>query len=134
MNVFTFTGNLGRDAESRRTQKGDAVANFNVAVKSGYGDREKTTWVRCVLFGKRAEGKLIDYLTKGTQVAVSGELSLDEFDKKDGSKSYSLECNVREIDLIGGRDNGGSSDTDASVGDTTGAALNDSIPFAAEWR
>jgi len=126
MNCYCFTGRLGRDAESRRTQKGDSVANFPVAVKTGYGQNEKTMWVRCALFGKRAEGGLIQYLTKGAQVAVSGELSLDEFTKKDGTTATNLECRVNDVTLIGGkRDNGGSSDTDASVG----GDLDDEIPF-----
>ena len=102
MNVFTATGNLGRDAEVRATQSGLTIASFPVAVQSGYGDNRKTTWVRCSLFGKRAEGKLIGYLVKGAQIAVSGELSLNEYTTKEGEARTTLELRVSEIDLIGG--------------------------------
>lgn len=101
MNVFTFSGNLGGDAEVKYMPSGDAVANFSVAVKSGYGDKEKTNWVRCALFGKRAEGGLIQYLKKGTQVVVSGELSLEEWEGQNG-KGAALSVRVNDVTLAGG--------------------------------
>lgn len=102
MNVWNFTGNLGKDSEVKYTQSGTAICSFSVAVKSGYGDNEKTTWVNCVLFGKRAEGKLPEYLIKGAQVAISGECFLDEWEK-DGVKNKALKVTVDKLDLIGGR-------------------------------
>lgn len=101
MNLFTFTGNLGKDAEVKYTPSGSAICEFSVAVKSGYGDKVKTNWVRCALFGKRAEGGLPPYLVKGTQVAVSGELELQEWENQNG-KGAALSVKVNEIDLIGG--------------------------------
>jgi single-strand DNA-binding protein len=103
MNIFTFTGNLGKDCEVRTTQGGMSVCGFSVAVKSGYGDNQKTTWVMCTLFGKRAEGQLPQYLTKGAQVAISGEAFIDEW-QKDGVTNKVLKVNVDKLDLIGGRD------------------------------
>lgn len=102
MNVFTFTGNLGRDAEVRHTQSGTTVCSFSVAVKSGYGDREKTSWIRCNLWGKRAESGLPQYLTKGQQVAVSGELTVSEYEAQDGTKRTNVEVRVNDVSLIGG--------------------------------
>ena len=101
MNIFTFTGNLGKDCEVRSTQSGMSVCSFSVAVKSGYGDNQKTTWVSCTLFGKRAEGQLPQYLTKGAQVAISGEAFMDEW-QKDGATNKMLKVNVDKLDLIGG--------------------------------
>jgi single-strand DNA-binding protein len=73
MNVLSFTGNLGNDC--RMGQAGQStVCNFTVAVKSGFGQSEQTLWIDCALWGKQAESKLPDYLVKGQQVAVSGEL------------------------------------------------------------
>lgn len=102
MNVFTFSGNLGGDAEVRYMPSGDAVANFSVAVKSGYGDKEKTNWVRCAIFGKRAEGGLIQYLKKGVQVVVSGEFSLDEYEGQNGTKT-TASVRVNDVTLAGGQ-------------------------------
>lgn len=106
MNVFTATGRLGRDAEVRVTQSGTTVANLAIAVDAGYGDKKSTLWLRASLFGKRAEGGLIQYLTKGKQVAVSGELSMSTFQKQDGSQGHSLDLRITEIDLIGGQQQG----------------------------
>ena len=102
MNLFSFTGNLGKDAEVKYLPSGSAVCEFSVAVKSGYGEREKTNWVRCAMFGKKAEGKLPQYLKKGTQVAVSGELELQEWEGQNG-KGAALSVTVQNIDLIGGK-------------------------------
>ena len=74
-NVFSFTGTVGRDAEVRATPSGQTVLNVTVANNVGFGDRQQTLWVRVALWGKRAEGQLQNYLTKGQQIFVSGELS-----------------------------------------------------------
>lgn len=105
MNLFSFTGNLGKDAEVKTLQSGTALCEFSVAVKSGYGDKEKTNWVRCVMFGKKADGQLPQYLRKGTQVAASGELELQEWEGANG-KGAALAVTVQNIDLIGGKQDG----------------------------
>lgn len=99
MNLMTFTGNLGRDAEHRDVS-GTAVINMVVAVKSGYGDKEQTLWMDCAIWGKRAEGQLIDYLKKGQRVSVSGELGTREYDK-DGQTRTALTIRVGHIGLEG---------------------------------
>lgn len=103
MNLFVATGNLGKDAEVKYTPSGTAICTFSLAVKSGYGDKEKTTWINCGLFGKRAEGQLPQYLTKGTQVCVAGEIFLDEWQGQDGATNKMLKMNVDKLDLIGGK-------------------------------
>lgn len=97
MNVFSATGNLGQDCRKNEVN-GTSVCNFSVAVKSGFGQYEQTLWLDCSLWGKAAESKLPDYLVKGQQVAVSGELSTQE---KDGKTYLKLRCN--SVDLVGGK-------------------------------
>ena len=97
MNVFSFTGNLGKDCRTGMAGS-TSVCNFSVAVKSGWGDKEQTLWIDCALFGKQAEGRLPDYLIKGQQVAVSGELGTREHE----GKTY-LTCRVTGVDLVGGK-------------------------------
>jgi len=101
MNIFNFTGNLGKDSEVKQTAK-SSLCKFSVAVTSGYGDNKKTTWISCLLWGKRAEGALPGYLTKGAQVAITGELSLDEWEHE-GKKYSQVSVNVSSLDLIGGK-------------------------------
>lgn len=100
-NVFSFSGTVGRDAEVKYTSTGLAVMTVTVANHVGYGDKKKTLWVRVSLFGKRAEGSLSEYLKKGQQVFVSGELSLNEYKNKEGLTVASLELAANIIDLVG---------------------------------
>lgn len=133
MNVWAFTGNLGRDAEQRFTQDGTSVVSFSVAVKAGYGDKESTAWPKCAIFGKRGEG-VLPYLVKGQLVGVTGELAMREYDKKDGSgKGYSLEVRVNDLTLLGKK---GDVQPQTPVSEHSAAKANafvdddvDSIPF-----
>ncbi|KAF3977931.1 MAG: single-stranded DNA-binding protein [Methylococcales symbiont of Iophon sp. n. MRB-2018] len=102
-NVFSFTGTVGRDAEVRVTPSGQSVLNITVANNIGFGDRQQTLWIRVALWGKRAEGSLQNYLKKGQQVFVSGELSQREYQANDGTTRTSLELNANIIDLVGKR-------------------------------
>lgn len=102
-NVFSFTGAVGRDAEVRVTPSGQSVLNFTVANNIGFGDRQQTLWIRVALWGKRAEGSLQNYLKKGQQVFISGELSQREYQANDGTTKTSLELNATIIDLVGKR-------------------------------
>lgn len=128
-----FAGNLGRDAEVRATQ-GGGVCSFSVAVEQRVKQEKKTTWVRCSMWGKRGE-TLSQYLTKGTRVAVAGELTLREYEGK-----TSLECRVSEVTLLGGGQrneppeprpgpaSAGGGFSDADYGNKPGEV--DEIPFA----
>ena len=100
MNVLTATGNLGQDCRTNNVN-GTAVCNFSVAMKAGYGDRAQTVWLDCALWGKQAESRLPEFLVKGQQVAVSGELSTEE---KNGKTYLKLRCN--SVNLIGKREDG----------------------------
>ena len=101
MNVLTATGNLGQDCEVKQVG-GSTVCNFSVAMKAGFGDKAQTVWLDCAIWGKKAEGGLPEYLKKGQQVAVSGELST--FDATSGKTYLKLRCN--DVDLIGGKSEG----------------------------
>jgi single-strand DNA-binding protein len=106
-NVFSFTGTVGADAEVRYLASGQAVLNVRVANNVGFGDKQQTLWVRVALFGKRAEGSLKDYLRKGQQVFVSGELTQSEYKANDGTTKTSLELIANIIDLVGKKNDAG---------------------------
>lgn len=103
MNVLTVSGRVGKDAVTRYTkQTNNAVTGFSVAVRVGYGQNESTLWLNCNLWGKLGES-LADYLVKGQEVVVSGELSEREWQNDNGETKKSLEVKVREVTLVGGR-------------------------------
>ena len=110
INSWTFSGNVGADAELRSTNSGEKVLSFRVASSSGFGERKKTNWVDCSFWGKRAES-VSSYIRKGAKVTVIGELSLEEFQKRDGTPGTKLAVRVSEIDLPSKADNAGSGDT-----------------------
>lgn len=110
---------LGADAELRFTQGGQAVLNFRGACNEKYRDRdgndkETTTWVPCVLWGKRAEA-LASHLKKGERLYVEGALRIGTYEK-DGEKRTKVEVNVTELEFTGGRGRGeGAQDSTASA-------------------
>jgi len=136
MNVLAFTGNLGRDVQTNNVG-GTAVANFAVAMKSGFGDKEQTVWVDCALWGKRAEGGLIQYLTKGQQVAVHGEMGTREYQANDGTNRTAITCRVTDVTLIGGKPGGQPQPApqqqpqqpQQTAPAAAGGAMDDDIPF-----
>jgi single-strand DNA-binding protein len=132
-NVFSFTGTVGRDAEVRYLPSGQAVLNVTVANNIGFGDKQQTLWIRCAVWGKRAEGQLKDYLKKGQKVFVSGELSQSEYQATDGTTKTSLELNATVIDLIGKKPDDGQQSQpqqqQSQPRDDFDAPYDDDIPF-----
>ena len=100
MKNITIAGRLGKAAELRRLQDGTPVLSFTVAVDDGWGERKRTLWFDCSLFGKRGE-PLEQYMPKGTAVAVSGDLSTREYE----GKTY-LTVRANEVTLQGGKQDG----------------------------
>ena len=107
MNKLIISGRLTRDAEVRFNTKGTAVLSFSVANNTGYGENQRTHYFDCAIFGKRAEGRLKEYMLKGQQVVVEGEVSLNQYEKKDGTGGASLNVFVNNVELMGGGQQGG---------------------------
>ena len=101
MNLISIAGRLGQEAVLKTLPSGKEVVNFAVAVDIGRGENKTTLWVDCSLWGERA-AKLGPFLTKGKQVAVSGDFNLRVYDKKDGTPGASITCDVQRLTLMGG--------------------------------
>lgn len=101
MNLISIAGRLGQEAVLKTLPSGKEVVNFSVAVDLGRGENKTTLWVDCSLWGERA-AKLGPFLTKGKQVAVSGDFNLRVYDKKDGTPGASITCDVQRLTLMGG--------------------------------
>ena len=108
MNNISITGRLTRDQELKYTASGAAIGKFAVAVdrrvKQGDQWGKQASFFDCVLFGKMAES-LGQYLTKGKQVGISGEM-VQNFWESEGQKKSRWEVIVRELDLLGGKSEG----------------------------
>ena len=128
MNTFSFTGNLGRDAEQRFTQGGESVVSFSVPVKSGFGDKQVTSWIKCTMFGKRGES-VMPYLNKGQLVGVSGEFAARPWKNKEGQYQISNEVRVNELSLLGKSEGSKPTAQPAPANKPAIADLDDDLPF-----
>lgn len=133
-NVFSCVGTLGADAEFKTVgHNATPVLSFRIA-NNNYNSKTKQNeplWVRCQLWGSRAEGNLKDYLKKGQQVFVSGTLTLNEYQANDGTTKTSLELNCNVVDLVGKKDNAAPSNKPPINGTATHEPpqFDDDIPF-----
>ena len=100
MNSISISGNIGKDSEMRFLPNGDPICSFSVA--DSMGKDKPTIWWNCSLFGKRAEA-LSQYLTKGQQVTVIGNVTEREWIDKDGGKRKSMDVRVSDVALMGGK-------------------------------
>src|SRR5690554_5990424 len=101
-------GNVGRDPELRYTQSGVAVCDFSVAVSRRWTDRntneqrEKTTWFRVSAWRQLAE-TVNQYVRKGMQIMVAGEVDATAFIGQDGEARATLELTARDIQFLSQR-------------------------------
>ena len=129
-NIFSGLVRIGSDPELRFIPSGKPVLTFSAASSTGYGDRQKTLWLRAT-YWNNAE-KMKEFLVKGNQISITGELSQTEYQAKDGSTKTSLDLNVHSIDLIGSKKEGGQQapqPRQAPANDLPYDDFDDSIPF-----
>lgn len=115
INKVILVGNLGGDPEVRYMPSGGAVANITVATSETWRDkatgeqREKTEWHRVALFGKLAE-VAGEYLRKGSQVYIEGQLQTRKWQDQSGQERYTTEVVVQGyngiMQMLGGRQGG----------------------------
>jgi single-strand DNA-binding protein len=123
MNVFSFTGNVGKDGVLRYTASGSPVLGFSCAATAGFGDKKQTLWIDVSVWGKRGE-TLEPYIKKGTKLAVSGELSTREHE----GKTY-LQCRADQVTLLGNKPESEKAGGFREKKAEPEAFADDSIPF-----
>lgn len=115
VNKVILVGNLGNDPEIRYMPNGGAVANITLATSESWRDKatgemkEQTEWHRVVLFGKLAE-VAGEYLRKGSQVYIEGQLRTRKWNDQSGQEKYTTEVVVNvggTMQMLGGRQGGG---------------------------
>ena len=98
MNKVFINGNLTKDMEVKVLQNGNYVGKFTIANTVGYGDKKKTYFIPCTLFGKRVES-LEKILVTGAGVSVEGQLDYTSVKDEQGNwKNYSNVI-VTEIEI-----------------------------------
>ena len=123
MNKWIGMGRLTRDPEVRYSQSGSAVANFSVAIDRRYKRDGETTadFFNCTAFGKTGEFAE-KYLRKGTKVVIEGELQNNNYEDKNGTKHYSVQIIVNQIEFAESK-----SSQDNTEPETTAPVDNDFV-------
>ena len=107
INKVILVGHLGADPEIKYMPSGGAVTTLSIATTDSWKDkatgekRESTEWHRVVFFNRLAE-IVGEYLRKGSQVYVEGNLKTRSWEDK-GVKKYSTEVVAREMQMLGSR-------------------------------
>ena len=104
INSVTIIGRLTRDADLRMTSAGIAITSFSIAVnrsvKKGDEWTDEASFLDCVLWGKIGE-IIVQYLTKGKQIAVVGSLRQDRWTDKEGANRSKVVINAETVQLLG---------------------------------
>jgi len=147
LNKVLLIGRLGADPEIKQTINGKSVARFSVATSQSWKDKssgekkEKTEWHRVVVFNEGLVNVVQQYLKKGAQVYIEGQLSTRKWkDEKSGQDKYSTEVLIQgfnsSLTMLGGGGTNNSkenfSSQDKKQSDEvsqTSSDLDDEIPF-----
>jgi single-strand DNA-binding protein len=135
---ITLVGNIGSEISMRYTPSGVPVANFSLAINRTWNDangnkQEKTSWRKIVCWRKQAE-LASQYLEKGRQIMVVGELEdPEQWTGKDGTSRVTMVVTAQKIVFLGGKpaNTNGHEAPGAPVAAHTGADTIDGeeIPF-----
>ena len=138
INKLLIIGRLTRDMDLRFTNSGTPVGKFSIATnrsrKNGDNWEDEVNYFDCTLWGKIAES-LLQYLLKGQQVAIEGELRQSRWEQ-DGQKRSRVEIHINNIQLLGGKkDNNQNTSPQQNTGQndyhnfTEDDQFQDDIPF-----
>ena len=111
LNHVVLVGRLTRDAELKYTNSGFAILKFSLAVnrsvKKDDSWQDEVSFFNAVIFGKRAES-LAQYMLKGKQIGIAGELKQDRWEQEGQSRSR-VEIVVNNLQFLGSKGSGASS-------------------------
>jgi len=107
INIVSLTGRLTREMEIKYTPSGTVVGKFSLAVNRNKkrGDKwvDEASFFECAYFGKAAES-LAQYMVKGKQVAISGEMRQERWTSQDGQNQSRVVVVVSALSLMGSKE------------------------------
>jgi single-strand DNA-binding protein len=132
VNKVILIGNLGADAELRKTNNQTSVTNARLATHETYrdGDKKKietTEWHRLVIFGKGAE-TFAKYAGKGSLIYIEGKLQTRKWEDRDGQSRFTTEIVVREFKFINTKEPDAVGQGEAAP-PGVGQPMGDDVPF-----
>lgn len=107
LNSCSFIGRVTKDAETMTVgSKGTSLTKFGIANNTGFGQYAKTQFFNCQMWGKQGEA-IKQYLTKGKQVAVTGQLENSKWTDNDDVEHDSWTLTVSSVTLLADPKNSG---------------------------
>lgn len=103
VNKAIIVGNLGRDPDVRTTSSGGKIVHLSVATSERWKDRtsgemrEKTEWIRCVIFDEHLADVAERYLRTGSKVYLGGALQTRKWTDQSGQEKYSTEVVLQKF-------------------------------------
>lgn len=134
LNKVMVIGNVGQEPKIFTFQNGKKKASFSVAASKRYRDangeqKEQTTWVNCSAFGKLAD-VVEEYVGKGSQLFVEGELSVNNFTDQNGNKKSVTEVHVTTLQMLDKRNAGNGNNNQYSESAASGFEEDEGdVPF-----
>ena len=98
INKVVLLGNLTKDPELIRTGDGIVIAKFTLAV-SRQLKKNEADFINCIAFGKTGE-TITQYFTKGSKIAITGNIRTGSYDAKDGTKRYTTDVIVETFEFV----------------------------------
>ena len=145
LNKVLLIGRLGADPEIKQMVNGKNVARLSLATSQSWKDKntgekkQKTEWHRVVIFNEGLVNVVQQYLKKGSQVYIEGQLSTRKWrDEQSGQDKYSTEVVIQgynsSLTMLGGRtenenNNQNTSSLTKDETPSTSNDLDDEIPF-----
>ena len=100
INSIALTGRLTRNLELKKTNSGKSVVSTNIAVN---GFKEDDTHFIDVVFWDKTAEVLEKHCGKGSQIGVTGRLTMRKWETKDGQSRTSAEVQVSNLTLLGSK-------------------------------
>lgn len=85
LNVLTTAGWVSTKVEMKTSKGGMSYTGFDISVQQGYGDDQTNIFYECIAFGQLAERIVNAKVKKGSHIAVTGEFSMKQITRKDGT-------------------------------------------------
>jgi len=143
LNKVMLIGRLGQDPEVRSTQDGRSLCTFSIATSESWNDKstgekkEKTEWHRVVVFNEGLVNIIQQYVKKGSNVFIEGQLQTRKWEDKDGIEKYTTEVVLQGFNstfkMLDSKNSGStenfSQDSGVEKVESFDSDIDDDIPF-----
>ena len=127
MNKAIIIGRLTKDPSLKYTPgDGTAICRITVAVARAF-KKDETDFINCVAFGKTGE-TITQYLTKGRQIALAGNIRTGSYQAQDGTKMYTTNVIIENFEFVGNNSNNSSNQSTWSAQDNSDESFGDMTP------